>query len=126
MPTVTPTAAVAPAAVAPAAVAPAAVAAQAPVVQAFAAQDPPPPSEIHYGDVNQNTYITNVRQGDVYLIQMQQLAMLQYIQLLGASGAAAPARHVGGAGRQRGTLSSGITNPDNPWGFHFAPPNLVR
>jgi hypothetical protein len=101
---------------------------------ALAAQDapPPPPSEIHYGDVNygdQNTYITNVRQGDVYLIQMQQVAMLQYMQLLGmSSGLAAPAGHVGGAGhqQQRGALSSGITNPDNPWGFHFARPHLVR
>ena len=112
------------------AVAPAepAVAPQAAALPALAAQDAPPPSQVHYGDVNQNTYnITNIRQGDVYLIQMQQLAMLQYMQLLGmSSGLAAPARPVGGGGHQRGTLSSGITNPDNPWGFHFAPPNLVR
>ena len=133
VPAVSPVAATAPAAFAPQ-VAPAALAPQQPAAMpALAAQDappPPPPSEIHYGDVNygdQNTYITNVRQGDVYLIQMQQVAMLQYLQLLGmSSGLAAPGRHVGGAGRQRGTLSSGITNPDNPWGFHFAPPNLVR
>ncbi len=130
-------AAVTPAAVAlaaPAAVMPAAVAIQAPAVAsqaaaapAFAAQEVPPPSQIHYGDNNQNTYVTNVRQGDVYLVQMQQIAVLQYMQLLGlSSGLAAPARHVGGAGHQRGALSSGITNPDNPWGFRFAPPNLVR
>jgi hypothetical protein len=110
-------------------VAPAALAPQVAAGPAFAAPDapPPPPSEIHYGDVNQNTYITNIREGDVYLIQMQQVAMLQYMQLLGmSSGLAAPARRGGGAGHQRGALSSGITNPDNPWGFHFAPPNLVR
>jgi hypothetical protein len=89
----------------------------------FAAPDAPPPTEIRYGDVN----ITNVREGDVYLIQMQQVAMLQYMQLLGmSSGVAAQGRHVGGAGHQRGTLSSGIINPDNPWGFRVAPPNLVR
>ena len=116
------------AAITPAAVAPAAVAPQVAAVPAVAAQDAPLPSAIHYGDVNQNTYITNVRQGDVYLIQVQQqLAMLQYMQLLGmSSGLAAPARHVGGIGHQRAAFPSGITNPDNPWGFHFAPPNLVR
>ncbi len=125
----------APAALAPQVV-PAVLAPQAAAMPALAAPDapppPPPPSEIHYGDVNygdvnQNTYITNVRQGDVYLIQMQQVAMLQYMQLLGMSpGSAAPSRRAGGAGHQRGALSSGITNPDNPWGFHFAPPRLVR
>jgi hypothetical protein len=133
IPVVSAAAATAPAALAPQ-VAPAALAPQVTAVPAVANQDarPPPPSEIHYGDVNygdvnQNTYITNVRQGDVYLIQMQQIAMLQYMQLLGmSSGLAAPARHVGGGGHQRGALSSGITNPDNPWGFHFAPLNLVR
>jgi hypothetical protein len=79
------------------------------------------------GDVNQNTYITNVRQGDVYLIQMQQLATLQYMQLLSmSSGLPAPARHVRGAGPQGMPFPSAITNPDNPWGFHFAPLNLVR
>ena len=114
-------------AIAPAPVAPAPVAPQIAAEPAFAAQDTPRPSEIHYGDVNQNTYVTNIRQGDVYLIQMQQLAMLQYMQLLGTSSSlAAPARHVGGAGPQRARFPSGITNPDNPWGFRFAPPNLVR
>lgn len=114
--------AVAPASSAAVAVAPA-VAAAPPV----AAEDAARPVEVHYGDVNQNTYITNVRQGDVYLIQLQQLAMLQYMQQLAlTSGMAAPARHAGGAGAKRATFPSGITNPDNPWGFHFAPPNLVR
>jgi hypothetical protein len=130
----------APIAAAPIAAAPIAAApiAAAPIAAAFAPQvaalpaaatpDAPPPSEIHYGDVNQNTYVTNVRLGDVYLIQVQQqLAMLQYLQLLGLSpGLAAPGRHVGGARPQRVPFPSGITNPDNPWGFQFAPPNLVR
>ena len=118
----------APVAVAPAPVAAApAFAPQVAVAPVVSGPDAPPPTEIHYGDVNQNTYITNVREGDVYLVQMQQVAMLQYMQLLGmSSGLAAPTRHVGGRGRQRGTLSTGITNPDNPWGFQFAPPNLVR
>lgn len=92
---------------------------------AYVAQNAPPPSQVHYGDVNQNTYITNVRQGDVYLVQMQQLAMLQYMMGM-SSGVAAPiaGRNFGGGGHQR--FPSGITNPDNPWGFHFSPPNLVR
>lgn len=113
---------------APVAAAPAALEPQVAAGPPFGAPEPPPPTQIHYGDVNQNTYITNVRQGDVYLIQMQQLAMLQYMQMLGMSGnAAAPARHVGAAVHQRSTpFPSGITNPDNPWGFHFSPPNLVR
>jgi hypothetical protein len=77
--------------------------------------------------VNQNTYITNIRQGDVYLIQLQQLANLQYMQMLGmASGLATPVRHSSGPAPQRTRFPSGITNPDNPWGFNFAPPNLVR
>ena len=119
--------AVAPAAMQPATAAPVALAPEAAPMPAFAGPSSAPPSVVHYGDVNQNTYITNVRQGDVYLIQMQQLAMLQYMQLLGmSSGVAAPARHVGGAAARPTQFPSGITNPDNPWGFHFAPPNLVR
>ncbi len=121
--------AVAPVAVAPVAVAPVAVAAVAPPIAAAPAVGPegPSPTEVHYGDVNQNTYITNVRQGDVYLIQMQQLAMLQYMQLLGVSaGVAAPARHGRAAAAQRTPFPSTLTNPDNPWGFKFAPLNLVH
>lgn len=117
---------------APAASVPAPPVAPAPVPAALppamAAQDAPPPSVVHYGDVNQNTYITNVRQGDVYLIQLQQIAMLQYMQLLGMpAGVASPSRHMGrGAPQRSAPFTSGITNPDNPWGFHFSPPNLVR
>ncbi|HEY3253953.1 MAG TPA: hypothetical protein VGJ91_08405, partial [Polyangiaceae bacterium] len=96
------------------------------------------PPDIHYGDVNQNTYITNVRQGDVYVVQ-QQLALMQYMQLLGASSAAGMAQpshaHVGRGAAFRGVpqaapqykqFPSTLTNPDNPWGFNFAPPNLVH
>ena len=120
--------AVVPAAVTPAvAVAPAAAPPQIAAVPAFVAQADSRPSEVHIGDLNQNTYITNVRQGDVYLIQMQQLAMLQYMQLLGASsGLVAPAHSVRGTGPRPAPFSSTITNPDNPWGFRFAPPNLVH
>lgn len=127
-----------PRAVAPASIAPPVAPPAPPSVPPSAAPDfvpPPPPfaaanlppTEIHYGDVNQNTYITNVRQGDVYLVQMQQLAMLQYLQMMGMSSRmAGPARRVAAGGSQRVPFPSGITNPDNPWGFHFAPPNLVR
>jgi len=90
------------------------------------------PRDVHFGDVNQNTYnITNVRQGDVYVTQ--QLAMLQYLQLLGTTpnaGLAQPT-HLPRGIVQRPTqqfrqFPSTLTNPDNPWGFNFAPPNLVH
>ncbi|MEI9942033.1 MAG: hypothetical protein WDO69_32875 [Pseudomonadota bacterium] len=102
---------------------------------AFAAMDQRAP-DVHYGDVNQNTYnITNVRQGDVYVTQ-QQIALMQYMQLLGASSAAQPtlaqpthSPHGSGyraAHRQPVPFPSTITNPDNPWGFNFSPPHLVH
>ncbi len=97
-----------------------------PALPAVAALGSDRPIEIHYGDVNQNTYVTNVRQGDVYQIQLQQLAVLQYLQLLGGSPGLAASPRRGGGGHQRTAFPSGITNPDNPWGFHFSPPNLVR
>lgn len=130
------------------AVAPAEVAPPAPVAAGFAASAPAVPAppalvaqndarspDIHYGDVNQNTYITNVRQGDVYVMQ-QQIAMMQYMQLLGAAGVVQPAhshfgrgmapRAVPQAAPQYRQFPSTLTNPDNPWGFNFAPPNLVH
>lgn len=129
-----PAAAVAPAPVVSVVAAAPAPAAQAAVVQAtvaaapaYAPQSDPRTRDVHIGDTTQNTYITNVRQGDVYVMQMQQIAMLQYMQLLGmqaAGGAVAPMRQVRAVAPQR--FNSGITNPDNPWGFNFAPPNLVR
>ena len=149
---VTPAVAVAPPAVvaaAPVAVAPPPAVAAAPVAPAPVAAPPaeaaPAPiaqrdsrAPVHYGDVNQNTYVTNVRQGDVIVVQ-QQLAMLQYLQLLGASSAAAglvqPTRFGRGVQPQMvqrapapqfRQFPSTLTNPDNPWGFNFAPPNLVH
>ncbi len=132
---ISPAPAVAPAAFAPAPfVAPVAPPPPIAAAPAYVAQADSPPSEVHIGDVNQNTYnITNVRQGDLYLIQMQQmqqmqqLATLQYLQLLGmSSGVAAPAQRVRGARAQSTPFRSTITNPDNPWGLHFSPPNLVH
>jgi len=88
---------------------------------------------VHFGDVNQNTYITNVRQGDVYVIQ-QQLAMLNYMQMTGmAANPAVPhSPYAGRSGQHAPPQSqfrqfpSTLTNLDNPWGFNFAPPNLVH
>jgi hypothetical protein len=119
--------------IAPAPVA-AAVAPSAPpvdVAPVLVAQNDVRPPDVHIGDVNQNTYnITNVRQGDVYVTQ--QLAMLQYMQLLGmASNGLNQPRHVNRGIAQRPTsqfkqFPSTLTNPDNPWGFNFAPLNLVH
>ena len=140
-PAVAPVAAVAPVPIAPAAVAPVAPAAAevpppvaaAPVLVAQADSRPP---DVHIGDIN-NTYVTNVtnvRQGEVYLMQ-QQVAMMQYMQLLGASSYAARPGHVGsgvpGPAARESTnqfrqFPSTLTNLDNPWGFNFAPPNLVH
>ena len=104
----------------------------APPAPVVLAQNEARPPDVHIGDVNQNTYnITNVRQGDVYVTQ--QLAMLQYMQLLGAAsnlGQPQPT-HVGRGTGQRSApqfrqFPSTLTNLDNPWGFNFSPPNLVH
>ncbi|MEP7049540.1 MAG: hypothetical protein ABJB12_04275, partial [Pseudomonadota bacterium] len=132
---------VAPPAIAPAVVAPVAAAPDVPPVAApvaVVAQNDVRPPDVHYGDVNQNTYITNLRQGDTYVVQ-QQVAMLQYMQLLGLSsaaglnqplrpraGRAVGARVAAQAAPQYKQFPSTLTNPDNPWGFTFAPPNLVH
>lgn len=118
-----------PASVAPVPIVPAPSAPPVAAAPALAAADQRP---VHFGDVN-NTYVTNVRQGDVYVVQ-QQLAMLQYLQLLGAAntgnvGRVAPAPAVRGMApptQQYRQFPSTLTNPDNPWGFNFAPPNLVH
>jgi len=121
------TTAVAPAPAAP----PAAIEPQAPAAPALVAQNDARPVDIHIGDVNQNTYITNVRQGDVYVIQ-QQLAMLQYMQTLATPNAGSnhSARSSRGATphqpQQFRQFPSTLTNLDNPWGFNFSPPNLVH
>jgi hypothetical protein len=132
----TPAAAATPVVSAPAAIAPTAIAPPVEAASAAVAQLDPRPPDVHYGDINQNTYnITNVRQGDVYVMQ-QQLALLQYIQLLGTAASAGRANQVGPAHYARGAVPqaapqyrqfpSTLTNPDNPWGFNFAPPNLVH
>lgn len=104
----------------------------APPAPAVVAQNDARPIDVHIGDVNQNTYITNVRQGDVYVIQ-QQLAMLNYMQLagMGANPAITRVPHARGFVQQPSQsqfrqFPSTLTNLDNPWGFNFAPPNLVH
>jgi len=122
-----PAAAPAPAPAAP----PAAIEPQVPPAPALVAQNDVRPVDVHIGDVNQNTYITNVRQGDVYVIQ-QQLAMLQYMQALATPNAAsARSGHVSRGVAQHQPqqfrqFPSTLTNLDNPWGFNFSPPNLVH
>jgi len=135
--------------IAPVAAAPAPVAIATPAVEPPPVEPPPVappapvavaqndvrPSEVHIGDVNQNTYITNVRQGDVYVIQ-QQLAMLNYMQLAGMGanpGAVTQSPHSARGFAQHQPekqpyrqFPSTLTNPDNPWGFSFSPPNLVH
>jgi hypothetical protein len=107
-------------------------AAPAEVAQRLAAQSVGQPRDVYLGNVQNNVYLGNVYQGQV--VQMQQeLAMLQYMQLLSLS----PYARLGGRGRgaPRGFASrpapapafhSDLTNPDNPWGFDFPPTNYVK
>jgi len=98
--------------------------------------DSVPPPDAYDADGARNVYVTNVYQGDVYqgdVYQTQQLAVLQYMQLLALSsaGVASPGvsrRHVAIRARTAfpSGFSSSITNPDNPWGFSFQPPVLVK
>ncbi len=90
---------------------------------------------MYLGNVQNNVYLGNVYQGEVVQMQ-QQLALLQYMQLLSLS----PYARLGARGRgvPRGYFSSRpappaapafhseLTNPDNPWGFDFPPPNYVK
>lgn len=95
---------------------------------AFAPPDAAPPRDAYAADTRPNVYIGNINQGDVY--QVQQLAILQYIQLLApmaAAGNAFPGRAPRGVSARRPTpFPSTLTNPDNPWGFDFHPPVLVK
>jgi hypothetical protein len=124
--------AIAPAAAAPAALAPAELPPPVAAAPALVAQADSRPPDIHIGDIN-NTYITNVRQGDVYLMQ-QQVAMMQYMQLIGISSYGSPvgrpssgAVHAArGAKEPFRQFPSTLTNLDNPWGFNLPPPNLVH
>jgi hypothetical protein len=102
------------------------------VAERLAAQGAAQPRDVYLGNVQNNVYLGNVYQGQV--VQMQQeLAMLQYMQLLSLS----PYARFGGRGRgvPRGfaaqpapapAFHSGLTNPDNPWGFDFPPTNYVK
>ncbi|HYJ10444.1 MAG TPA: hypothetical protein VEX18_15575 [Polyangiaceae bacterium] len=89
---------------------------------------------VHVGDVN-HVNIGSVHLGDV--VQVQQLALLQYMQLL----ALTPRAHVAapGAGiappvqaprrqlpRRPPPFSTSLTDPNNPWGFDFPPTVLAK
>lgn len=85
---------------------------------------------VYVGDIHQNVYLGSVSQTDVYQLELQQLALLQYMQLLALSPAArfAAPRHAhrGAAAPRAPAFTSTLTNPDNPWGFTFPPPMLVK
>jgi hypothetical protein len=99
-----------------------------------AARDEAPPGNVHVGDVN-NVNIASVHLGDV--VQVQQLALLQYMQLLALTpgagvaasrpGIAPPAhaqrRHLP---RRPPPFSTSLTDPNNPWGFDFPPTVLAK
>ena len=66
-------------------------------------------------------------QSDAYLAQ--QLAILQYMQLLALSPYArvASSSYAGrGVTRRAPAFQSTLTNPDNPWGYDFPPTILVK
>jgi hypothetical protein len=94
------------------------------------------PAPLTYvAEVHQDIHVGDVHQGDRY--EIEQLAVLQYLQLLALSSYAGlsvpPARALppGRTPRVRQTPRPGfsitsIPNPDNPWGFNFPPPALVK
>jgi hypothetical protein len=99
-----------------------------------ASRDEAPARNVHVGDVN-NVNIGSVHLGDV--VQVQQLALLQYMQLLaltpGAGIAAPRAGRVPPAHAPRRQLprrpppfSTSLTDPNNPWGFDFPPTVLAK
>ncbi len=96
---------------------------------AVAARDDARPT-ITVRDVHHTTYVNNVHQGDVVL--MQQLALLQNIQLLALSPYARPTAPAFPVHTPRGTtrrappFATSLTNPDNPWGFDFPPTVLAK
>jgi hypothetical protein len=90
--------------------------------------------EVHVGDVN-HVNIGSVHVGDV--VQVQQLALLQYMQLL----ALTPGARVATPGvslapptqaprrsfpRRPPAFSTSLTDPNNPWGFDFPPTVLAK
>ena len=93
------------------------------------------PREVHVGDVN-HVNIGSVHLGDVVQVQ-QQLALLQYMQLLALTpGARVAAPGVGfaptastprrGVPRRPAPFSTSLTDPNNPWGFDFPPTVLAK
>lgn len=133
----------APAAAAPIAELPVEVAVAAPVpsplpagaAEQLAASGVAQPHDVYFGNVQNNVYMGNVYQGQVVQME-QQLALLQYMQLMSLS----PYARFGARGRApRGfvaapapapapapTFKSTLTDPDNPWGFNFPQPNYVK
>jgi hypothetical protein len=81
----------------------------------------------YVGEVNNNIHVGDVHVGDRY--DVQQLAMIQYLQLLALSsllGGHAPVeQRFQTPARPRAPITV-IPNPDNPWGFNFPPPALVK
>ena len=78
-------------------------------------------------DARPNLYVDNLYQGNVY--QVQQLAILQYMQLLAPlsnTGQGLAARSPRETTQRLTTFPSSLTNPDNPWGFNFHPLALVK
>jgi hypothetical protein len=81
----------------------------------------------YVGEVNNNIHVGDVHVGDRY--DVQQLAMIQYLQLLALSsllGNRAPVEHRFQTPAKPRAPITVIPNPDNPWGFNFPPPALVK
>jgi hypothetical protein len=87
---------------------------------------------VHIGDVHRNTQVSYVQQNDAYLLQLQQLALLQNLQLLALSpyarfpASGSPAHKPNGTRRRPPAFPTSLTNPDNPWGFDFPPTILAK
>ena len=96
-----------------------------------------PPAEsrpvTYVAELHQDIHVGDVHHGDRY--RVEQLAVLQYLQLLALSSYAGglnvpPPRAVSprrAAPPPRAPRPiTVIPNPDNPWGFKFPPPALVK
>jgi len=121
-----------------------------PLVTAVAAPEPAPPAPAppaktasaesapitYVAELTQNVHVGDVHQGDRYQLeqryQIEQLAMIQYLQLLALSSYAglpqtrAVPGHTHRPRQSRRAPITVIPNPDNPWGFNFPPPALVK
>jgi hypothetical protein len=101
----------------------------------------PAPTLVHSGNVDRSVQIGTLVQGNVY--QLQELAYLQYLQLLTLSSpqtwvvaspqspsvharTAPPEQRFRSLTRRKPAFPDSITNPDNPWGFDFPPPMLAK